>query len=346
MELDPPHSHEPETQTAGVKRKSPPMNYELSDDEEDAIEQIAPAATALKRRRLAEDAARRRRGESTPPPPEAKPAVTVKSFPPKKKTRKEIDILEAARLQREKAEEEAIAEHEKRREQLDDEDIEAIRDLAIVEDMEVRRSAPPSRPSRADESDRWDDKWNGRKNFKKFRRAGGENGRRAIDRVIVPLEEAKKKDYGIGDDYWLEGDSHSKKKKGRGRNRDTQDVSQSQSQPSRQKNHAPTRAAEILAKEEMMDDEVLPDSPHLVSESEPDEPPRPPVSKVSSRSQKSQKLADKTNASQNVSPRKKRVASTTLTKPEHAKKVKPAPIAVNESDDSDDEFKFKFRKKA
>lgn len=346
MELDPAPSYQTETQRSEGKRKSPPMNYELDDDEEDAFNQIAPAATALKRRRLADDAARRQRGESTPPPPDPKPEVTLKILPSKKKTRKEVDVLELARLQREKAEELAIAEVEKRQEELNAMDIEAIRDLAIVEDMDVRRSAPPIRPSRADEGDRWDDKWDGRKNFKKFRRRGGENGRRVLDRVIVPLEEAKKKDYGIGDDYWLEGESHTKKKKGRGRNRDLQDVSQAESPASRPKNNAPARAAEILAKEEIVGDEVLADSPPLSSDIEPDKPTPPPASKTSSRPQKSQKLVDKTNASQNVSPRKKRVASTTLTKPAPTKKAKAAPIEVHESEDSDDEFKFRFRKRA
>lgn len=338
MELDPGPSQQPQSSING-KRKSPPVNYDLDDEEEDIIEQIAPAATALRRQRLADDAARRRRGESTPPPPVAKKETTQKMLPPKKKPKQEVDVLEVARLQREKAEEDALAQREERRAQLDGIDIEAIRDLAIVEEVDISRPAPPIRSSRADESDRWDDAWNGRKNFKMFRRRGGENGRRPLDRIIVPLEEAKKKDYGIGDDYWLEGDNHSKKKKGRGK-RDTQDASQMESQPSRPRNTASTRAAEMLAKEEL-DDDVLAND--LSSDMESDEIPlRKAAPKASSRSQKSQKLADKTNASQNVSP-KKRPAPTRLTKPAPAKKLKAAPIEVHDSEDSDDEFKFRFR---
>jgi nijmegen breakage syndrome protein 1 len=334
-----------ETQTwSSRKRPSPPADYDL-DSEKDIMEEVAPAATALKKRRLAE---RRERGESTTPPPAPPPEQKpVPKARPVKKAKKEIDVMAVARQQREEAEEMARAEREALRESLGDIDIEGIRDLAIVEEMEVVRPNRPVRVARADESDRWDDRWNGRKNFKKFRRRGAEDGRRQLGRVIVPLEEAKKKDYGIGDDYWLESENRSQSRKNKGRSRgNTQDVSQIESQSSRPKNWASTRAAEILAgdmDEELMDAEIGPVS----SQKEVVAPlakAKAAVAPRSQKSQKSQKLVDKTNETQNLSPKKKRPAPTTLTKPAPAKKVRAVAV-IQDSDDSEDETKFRFRKR-
>lgn len=345
MDLYRAPSPQPETQTSSRKRHLNRIDNDLA-DEKDIMEEIAPAATALKRRRLAEIAAGRRERELTPPSPQSPPPPENKILPKahlSKKIKKEIDVVEVARLQREHAEELARAEREVLQEKLDGMDIEAIRNLAIVEDMEVTRPNRPVRAARADESDRWDDRWNGRKNFKKFRRRGAGSGRKELGRVIVPLEEAKKKDYGIGDDYWLESDSHNRKKKGKPR--DTQDLSQLQSQSSRPQNWASTRAAAILAQD--IDDGLL------ETEAQAVDPPSspfesldapPPKTAISSRSQRSQNLVDKTNAMQNISPRKKRVASATLTKPAPVKKVKPT-VEIQDSDDSEDELKFRFRKK-
>lgn len=336
-------SLQPETQVRpSRKRPLPPMDYDL-DDDKDIMEEVAPAATALKKRQLAE---RLQHGESRPLPPV--PAVAEKPAPkirPVKKAKKEVDVIEVARLQRELAEEIAKVEREALQKSLGDMDIEAIRNLAIVEEMEVTRTNRPERVARADESDRWDDRWNGRKNFKKFRRRGAEGGRRELGRVIVPLEEAKKKDYGIGDDYWLESSSHNKKKKGR--SRDTQDASQAESQPSRPDNWASTAAAEILARE--IGDDLLDAEVHTVGSTsaplEIVEPSHlPAIASRSQKSQKSQKLVDKTNETQNLSPRRKRVASNTFTKPAPSKKVK-ATVEVQDSDDSEDELKFRFRRR-
>jgi len=324
------------------KRSSPPIDFE--EEDADTMEQLAPAASRLKKRRLAEDAARRQRGESTPPPVSVKEKPAPKSLP--KKAKEEVDILEVARQKREKAEELARAEREHLHDELNGMDIEAIRNLAIVEEMEVSRPQAPVRAIRADESDRWDDKWNGRKNFKQFRRRGAEVGHgRGFHRVIVPLEEAKTKDYGIGDEYWLEKDSHTKKKKGKGT--DTQDINQSQSQTN-PKGRAAARAAEILAKEaeeaqdRMLEEEV---EANALSSSDVEVVAPPPRPAANSRSQTSQKLADKTSASQNLPAQKKRPAATILTKPAPVKKAKAAPVEVQDSDSDDDELKFKFRKR-
>lgn len=305
------------------------------------MEDMAPTASKFKKRRLADEAARRQRGESTPPPPAPKEKPVIKPEPIKK-AKKEIDVVEVARKQREEAEELARAEREILESKLDGMDIEAIRNLTIVEEMTIRPREPQQRATRADESDRWDDRWNGRKNFKKFRHRG-EVGRRDMGRVIVPLEEAKKKDYGIGDDYWLHQESLPKKKKDKDRSktRDTQDI---QSQASRPKNRASTLAAESLVREsteDALDDEIHDNVPPS-SDVEIVDPPAPAAVSKSKPASRAKKLVDKSNTVSNVPPRSKRAAETTLSKPAPAKRARQA--AVQDSD-SDDELKFRFRKK-
>jgi nijmegen breakage syndrome protein 1 len=337
MDVDHDESHHRRAQTrSSRKRTTPPMQFE-EEEEEDFIDKLAPAAAAMKKRRLAEQAERRRRGEATPPVESVSESAEPETQAPKQ-VKKEIDVLEIARSKREQAEELARKEREALQEALDGMDIEAIRNLAIIEEMEVTRQPPPQRASREDESDRWDDRWNGRKNFKKFRRRG-EAGNRARDfrRVIVALEEVKKKDFGIGDDYWLENDNQRRKKKDKGQ--ETQGAFASQSPP-RPKTGATTRAAEMLADEigEVQAEEEADDL--LSSDLEVLE--QPPELVVASRSQRSQRTG--ANTSRKPPANNKRPASTNLTKPAPAKKARQTRASrKEESDDSDDEHKFRFR---
>lgn len=182
------------------------------------IDSLAPTTAALKRRRLEEASARRQRGSVTPPPATAplkpEPKQETQSPQPKSKakknglTKEDDEALEQARL---KAEEASRLKREALEIALDGIPISAMGDLAIIETMPVGRSLTgPSRTRRADESARWDEKWNGRKNFKKFKRKGGEDGTAVRRKVIVRLEEAKKRDFGIGEEYWLESSGREK----------------------------------------------------------------------------------------------------------------------------------------
>jgi nibrin len=361
VDMDREPSQPPETQTRNPrKRPASP----IIEEEEDIMETMAPAAAALKRRRLA-------RGEPTPPPP----APIVKESPapakPTKKVRKEIDILEIARQKREEAEEKAQAERERMQEQLEGMDIHEPPEIHVVE-MEVKRSVPPPRTSaRADESDRWDDKWNGRKNFKKFRRRGGVAGP-VQEKILVPLEEVKKKDFGIGDDYWDDGDSQRRRKKDKGKGRETQEVSQRNQRElaieGRPKSRAAEKASRILASE--AEDELgagaawaKGQQEQLFSDSDLEiiAPPPKKAAASSSRSQRSQTqtLVDKTNETQNLdlpssksaaSGRgSKRVAEKVLTKPAPVKKARQTKLTkvVQGSDESeeDDGLKFRFKKR-
>ncbi|PMD51140.1 uncharacterized protein K444DRAFT_225107 [Hyaloscypha bicolor E] len=366
VDVDQETSQPPETQTrSSRKRPASP----IIEEEEDIMDIMAPTTAALKRRRL-------ERGEPTPPPPapivEAKPAP-AKPAKPAKKAKKEIDILEIARQRREE-EEKAKAEREKIQEQLERMDIHERPEIEIAE-MEVKRSVPPSRAAaRADESERWDDKWNGRKNFKKFRRRGGATGP-VQEKIIVPLEEVKKKDFGIGDDYWDDGDSQRRRKKDKGKGKETQEASQRELEiQGRSSNKSQSRAAEkasrILASEaedELGVGSVWAKGEQLSSDLDLEivAPPPPPkkTAATSSRSQRTQTqtLVDKTNETQNLdlpSSSKsasaagkggKRVAEKVLTKPAPAKKARPTKLtkAVKDSDESDDddELKFRFKKR-
>ena len=192
------------------------------EDDEDFVDELFPAATAIKRRRLEEDEAARLRGE---PPPSA--SVNNKSTTPsttkKKPPAPELDIKKSLRERREAADRAAARDHETLQEDISTTDIEAMRNLAVVEEFDIRphahQNGSTTPNSNGNANARWDPTWNGRKNFKKFRRQGdpdAANIRRGTQNLIVPLEEVKKKTLGLGDDYWLEsGSSKTKRKRGR-----------------------------------------------------------------------------------------------------------------------------------
>ncbi|KAH7327364.1 hypothetical protein BKA65DRAFT_554920 [Rhexocercosporidium sp. MPI-PUGE-AT-0058] len=345
--------HAPRSPGEEPSRKRP---FTPAFEEEDVMEEAAPRAAALKRRRLANEAEQKLRGGSTPPRrispvPAPEPTPVVKDEPAPKgrgkkvKKEKEVDIIEVRRQQREKAAAAERAERESLREDFDDNiSLEEMRKLVIVEEMPVRRPNPrPLRTERPEDSDRWDEKWNGRANHKKFNRRPGAGGARGLNKVIVPLEEAKKRDYGIGDSYWE--DESQRKKKDKGKGKETQNVSQMDTQP-RRRIGAAEAASRILASE--AEEEY---GAGGNNDSDSDLEIVKPAPKA--RAGRSQKLVDKTSTSQNLPTNtNKRVAATTLTKPAAAKKAKQAPVrkqAVPDSDsdeESDEGLKFRFKKKA
>ncbi|KAJ5970051.1 hypothetical protein N7501_006299 [Penicillium viridicatum] len=181
------------TQTMDLETQVPsqatqPLNTVKEEPEEDTVADLLPGARAMKRRRA----------EMTRHHPEGE-AVTPESEAPKRK-RPKLDVLEAARKHREDEEQQRKAEEESHPADIGEIDVDQLKNLAIVEEMEIPVRNVPAREDQS--SDRWDDQWNGRKNFKKFRRKGESRSRARIQTVIVPLEEVTRKDYGIGDHYW------------------------------------------------------------------------------------------------------------------------------------------------
>ncbi|KAL8719978.1 MAG: hypothetical protein Q9225_003094 [Loekoesia sp. 1 TL-2023] len=214
------------------KRPAPASN------DDDFVDQLLPAATAMKRRRLeAQEEARRRGDAESPAPslnndnPSPPPSATTKS----KSKQPPLDIKASLRERRAAADQARARDEETLRQDIADEDIAALRNLAVVEEFDI---PPRSRHATNgnDSSERWDPAWNGRKNFKKFRPQGSANSgarRGGGQGVIVPLEEVKKKDFGIGEEYWLEGGKDSLKRKRREKERASQsqalDINESES---------------------------------------------------------------------------------------------------------------------
>ncbi|KAJ5290799.1 hypothetical protein N7478_000050 [Penicillium angulare] len=168
-----------------------PMETVEKDEDiaDDLVQSLLPGAKAMKRRR--EEIDQGRHGTRT--------AQTEPEPRPKAK-RAKLDVLEAARKYREEEEEQRRVDENSR--PSPDVNVEELKNLAIIEEMEI----PVREPFTGEEesSDRWDDRWNGRKNFKRFRRKGEpRHARQRIQSVIVPLEEVTRKDFGIGEHYWV-----------------------------------------------------------------------------------------------------------------------------------------------
>ncbi|KAJ8058940.1 hypothetical protein OCU04_011925 [Sclerotinia nivalis] len=352
------------------KRHASPIAQEKS-----YMDSFAPTTASFKRQR-------RERGEPTPPPQSIKKEVVVPE-PVQKKEKKEVDILALAGQQRERAEAAARAEEESLKQAVSTIDIEEMRRLTIVEDMEVKRSKPaPKTTTHVDESERWDDKWNGRKNFKKFRRRGAEDGPvRARAKVIVPLEEVKKKDHGIGDDHWGLGgddsDTQRRRKKGKGKETQTQEETQEIEKSisaSRSKAKPKTKAQprEINSENEEqelpenpMHARIPSEQPEIIPESDDENvdtsnifrptPTATPVSTArSSRASTTQGPSlrsglggsggGKDGNSSVGATGNKRAAANTLVKAASAKRTRVAPVRkVQSESDDEDEDRFRFR---
>lgn len=165
---------------------------------EDVMNEYAPNAARIKRRRIEAGEAANARQAPRPEP------IAVPDEP-EKVAKEEIDYLEIAAQNRIEAETRAAAERAALNAMPEDFDPADIRRLRIEEPMEVRQAAPIVRSRDEDVADgRWDPAWNGRKNFKKFQQRGAVNPARPPQRIILGLEEAKKKSNGLGDEYWLE----------------------------------------------------------------------------------------------------------------------------------------------
>lgn len=228
-------------------KKRPAPSPDPEEEDSDDVNSLLPAATAMKRRRLEIERENRRKGITTDDNSLSKSQLNT-SEPAKKSKpkKKEIDVIEAARERREKDEEEAKRDRENLVAELEGMDVGTMKNLAIVEEMDVPERRDRGRVASGD-GERWDERWNGRKNFKKFRRArdqpdgtatGGD--RRRMQAIIVPLVETKKKDFGIGEDYWEGGDRKSQKKKAKEERRRENEARSQQASGSRGADSGPS----------------------------------------------------------------------------------------------------------
>lgn len=203
---EPPNEPRSSTQVSKIKREPPSTSKKrarsLDDESQDsfahAMDDLLPAATALKRRKLAQAAIDGNLNQLE--------EIQQRTVPVKKvKKEKILNVLEVVKRQREK-EEAARHEAEAMEHDMLDLDDRAPTYLAEVVTVELPlRDKTNKENNRADRQlgAEWDPKWNGRKNFKAFRRKGDAPQRRSHARkVIVPLEEVPNKTGGLGDQYY------------------------------------------------------------------------------------------------------------------------------------------------
>lgn len=305
------------TQTRNPRKRSAAPSDE--DDDEEIVDKLLPAAGAMKRRKLEEQDEARRKG--VVPISAASKSQTPAQPEKPRREKKEINIQEVVRERREAEENAARLDEESLRETTDGMNIREVKSLAVVEEMELReRQTRPQQNGTLDP--RWNEEWNGRKNFKKFRRQGETNQARRGQTVIVPLEEVKKKDFGIGDEYWLENEKSKKKRKEKGQ------ATQSQSQ-----NEELSSTAKSGDREAFRDRTSDADDPAV----EIVEAPR--ITRV--------KNTEKRITPKPQAPIRKRAASTAIRGPPPKKQRTPAVRdSDNDSDsDSEDELKFRFKPK-
>ncbi|EPE08525.1 dna damage response protein [Ophiostoma piceae UAMH 11346] len=231
-------SQTPAVEEQARRNKRHPPDDEDMDDADgltNVMDDIAPTAALVKRRRIeagidpvpARESPFQEDGEDdddneAEKDKKAKLKKGVgKTAVKKEKLEGSDDILGQARRNREAADEKRRLDEERERlaaADIPDDgiDAEAIRKLTLVETIQVREAGSATRTREQDIADgRWDPQWNGRRNFKKFRKQGDIVGR-VPQRVIIGLEPAKTKEYGIGDDYWLEGGDDERAWRGSG----------------------------------------------------------------------------------------------------------------------------------
>ncbi|KAK0611063.1 hypothetical protein B0T14DRAFT_529562 [Immersiella caudata] len=354
---------EQSTHTTRRSQRKRAMSPLPEHDESAFLDGIAPTAAAVKRRRV--DAGK----EPVPPTPEPEPEVKNEemSSPPnprgaaargrKKKLLDGQDILELARQRREEEEQRVAAEEKELKRVDDDIDYAAIRALHIVEECAVHfpEEDASSRTRGQDiASGRWDPRWNGRKNFKRFRKQGDAGGR-PPPRIILSLEEVKTKEYGIGDDYWLENDnSNNKRRKDNQRESQisvTQGKSAAKETDASSGKQKPTIRRTVLALDssdeeddgsnDMLEDTTLPE---LDVEAAP-EPPRSRAAKAAEREAALRAQLQSPSQSQSQSQTgRKRPAAAEPAGERASKKTRGKTQAKNsdQSGDSDDELRFRF----
>ncbi|KAK3320188.1 hypothetical protein B0T19DRAFT_283600 [Cercophora scortea] len=328
------------------------------------MDAIAPTAAAAKRRRI----------EAGQPPieptPEPEPSADkdddmIPESPPKtekptttksargKKGKEPDAILELARQHREEAEALAAAERQALTALPTDEiDYAAIRRLHIIEECEVHFPDPQAKQTNGRDRDRdiaegrWNPQWNGRKNFKRFRKQG-EPGGRPAPRIIIGLEEVRPKEYGIGDDYWLENDT------GRKKETQSQAAAQSGMAPPPLPPAQPQPLRRTVISVDSSDEEVGEEEDSM----QVDDGPGPSKSGSGRRTQSSTSQSQALSVSQGRNTRatqSQAAASTrasgkrTAVAPAPAQRAAKKPkmvLQTNDSDDSDDELKFRFGKR-
>jgi Second BRCT domain on Nijmegen syndrome breakage protein len=165
--------------------------------QQSAIDSLLPAAAAMKRRRieLGLDQQSASMSNESQPIVEAKPEkkrIFKRTLVPKEMTG-DAEFEKATREAEKKAEE------EERKQPLTSEEVEEIRHGIQIESMPFRTLQKPVQEVR---DSRWDPRWNGRRNYKKFKKRGEGAQPLRGPRVTVRLQEARKHETALGATRW------------------------------------------------------------------------------------------------------------------------------------------------
>jgi hypothetical protein len=344
-------SQDPSTQRTSIQasfhasRKRPAPSSQPEAAEDVLTEALFPAAAAMKRRKLEDEAAGRTTSTLRNQPVEVEPLS-------KRKTKqaapeKEIDVPSAARIRAAQIEAARQANLAPVDEELDPETIAAMRNVALIEDMPLRKRAAPAMADPDDPTSNWDDQWNGRKNFKKFvkRRPGTAESFTApannrARRVIVTLEEVKRKTFGMEEeDYFLQPAPAKRK------SRNHTQASQSQSQAQHSQNE------ETSQRRGRRNDEYVQHTGAADEDDQEDLEPeevagRPRAGPVADALRRLKEGADeRQHGSQGTVSLKRAVGVVTGAPPS---KMRAAPARARErseeDEDSDGEVKFRLRR--
>ncbi|UKZ75337.1 hypothetical protein TrVFT333_003018 [Trichoderma virens FT-333] len=253
-----------------------------------------------------------------------------------------------AKKNREEAEARARAEAEDLANLPEGIDLAEIRRLNIVEEIELRpKDRASDRTREQDIADgRWDPKWNGMKNFKKFRKRGEVVGRQPA-RVIVALTEVKPKEFGVGDNYWLEDVSSDRKKT----TSQPSAIGASEAKDSPLLDPPPARrgaSARVIASDSSDVEEAAEPTPEPSSSTRATASRREGTGVQSQSSARSQLSSAKSRATSQGKRPATEPAAAKDPPPAKRSRVAPKILEVADSDDSndsDDDLKFRFGKR-
>jgi hypothetical protein len=243
------------------KRPAPPTDVEISSDDEnmrmdvdaprEAVDNLLPATSAMRRRRT--EAVRGEGGKvgvvaKTKSPEEVareREKVRLERARKKRDRKAEVDVAEEIRKRREREIREREMEEERVREGLEGLDVRGLKGLVQIEEMgvpvKVLQEVQQEDVVEGQSERAWKEEWNGRKNFKGFRRKGDAQGQQRTRKIIVKLEEVKKKAYGIGEEYWVTESVRSGSRK----SQESQSQRRSQGTSQHVSNRVPERDEEI-----------------------------------------------------------------------------------------------------
>ena len=209
------------------RQASPQSHVQNTIEKEEQMDTLFPTAAKMRKQRAATRApsasVEPEEGGPVKKPTKRGAETLARLNRAEKKAEKDINIREHTRQRIKEEEERRKADEESLREALEGIDITELKNLAKVEEMDVlpRQNRGTTRNQNQTNNERWNTEWNGRKNFKKFRRRGAEQGVHS-QKVLVTLEEApSKKAHGITDAFFLEDPEPSARSHNSRRGRNT-----------------------------------------------------------------------------------------------------------------------------